>query len=62
MLEDNILGVRYRWWPSTISTSTRFALSWKRVGTVTVTSGGAGRASRAWQRGELREADRRWHL
>ena len=35
MLEDNVLGVRYGWWPSTISTSTRFALSWKRVGTVT---------------------------
>ena len=35
MLEDNVLGVRYGWWRSTISTSRRFALSWKRVGIVT---------------------------
>ena len=35
MLKDNVLGVRYGWWLVTISTSTRFALSWKRAGTVT---------------------------
>lgn len=35
MLEDDVVGVRYGQWPSTISTSPRFALSWKRVGTVT---------------------------
>ncbi len=28
-------GIRFRWWPPMISTSTQFALNWRRVGTVT---------------------------
>ena len=39
MLED-AMGVRYGWWHPTISTSTPFALNWKRVGTVTASGWG----------------------